>query len=177
MVSFDLWMSRGVDTFVLITHLSNHNWEFGHVTISLFETIETSKASMAIQVNEMLVAYGFNIKILAYAKDEGNNLCTMTIVLSSIIYCKVLGLTTPFIGSYWGHAMFKCCKYAIDNIKVYIGLTSISIKNLFCKNHHLDPKKWKGRQEWQKTCLDMGICPHKFQTPLKTRFVSKVILF
>ncbi len=42
MVSFDLWMSRGVDTFVLIVHFLNHNWEHGHVTIDLFKTIETS---------------------------------------------------------------------------------------------------------------------------------------
>jgi hypothetical protein len=85
MVSFDLWMSRGMDTFVLITHLLNHNWEFGHVTIGLFETIEIFRATMAIHVNEMLVAYGFNIKILAYVKDEGNNLCTITTILTSII--------------------------------------------------------------------------------------------
>jgi hypothetical protein len=128
MVNFDLWMSRGVDTFVLIIHLLNHNRKLGHVTIDLFETIETSSATMAIQVNEMLVAFGFNIKILAYVKDEGNNLSTMTTVLTSIVSCKVLGLTTPFLGSYWGHAMLKCYKYATDNIKVYIGLISISIK-------------------------------------------------
>lgn len=79
-------------------------------------------------MNEVLVAYGFNTKILAYVKDEGNNLRTMTTPLTSIVSCKVLGLTTPFIRSYWGHAMSKCYKYATYNIKVYIGLTSISIK-------------------------------------------------
>jgi hypothetical protein len=37
MVSFDLWMSRGgVDTFVLIVHFLNHNWELGHVIIGFF---------------------------------------------------------------------------------------------------------------------------------------------
>ncbi len=41
-VSFDLWMSRGVDTFVLIVHFLNHNWGPGHVTIDLSKTTETS---------------------------------------------------------------------------------------------------------------------------------------
>jgi len=99
-----------------------------HVTISLFETIETFGVAMAIQVNEVLVAYGFNTKILAYVKDEGNNLSTMTTALTFIVSYQELRLTTPLIRSYWGHAMSKCYKYATYNIKVYIRLTSISIK-------------------------------------------------
>jgi len=105
MVSFDLWMSRGVDIFVLIIHLLDHNWESSHVIISLFETTKTSGIAMAIQVNEVLATYGFNAKILAYVKDQNNNLSIMTTTLTFIISCKVLGLTMPFIGSYWGHAM------------------------------------------------------------------------
>ncbi len=52
----------------------------------------------------------------------------MTIVLTSIVSCEVLGLTTPFVGACWGHAMSKCCQYAIDDFKVCVSLTSISIK-------------------------------------------------
>jgi hypothetical protein len=76
-----------------------------HVTINLFETIETFGAAMAIQVNEVLVAYGFNTKILAYVKDEGNNLSIMTTALTFIVSYQELRLTTPLIRSYWGHAM------------------------------------------------------------------------
>jgi hypothetical protein len=63
---------------------------------------------MVIQVNDMLVAYGLNVKILAYVKDESKNLNTMTSALTFVVSCKLLGLTTPFIRS-WGYAMFKCC--------------------------------------------------------------------
>jgi len=108
MVSFDLWMSRELDTFVLIIHFWDHNWEFGHVKIGLFETTKTSRTAMAIQMNEVLATYRFNVKIFAYVKDVGNNLSTITIALTFIVSCKVLGLTTPFIRSYWGHAMSKC---------------------------------------------------------------------
>jgi hypothetical protein len=42
---------------------------------------------------------------MAYVKDEGNNLSTMTNALTFVVFCKLLWLTTPFIGSCWGHAM------------------------------------------------------------------------
>ncbi len=64
---------------------------------------------MAIQVNEMFATYGLNVKILTYVKDEGNNLSTIINALTFVVSCKLLGLTTPFIRSCWGHAMFKCC--------------------------------------------------------------------
>jgi hypothetical protein len=45
------------------------------------------------------------------------------------------------------------------------------------KKPSLRPKKMEKGVKRQKMCLDMGICPHKFETPLKTIFASKVILF
>ncbi len=36
--------------------------------------------------------YGLRNKIIAYVKDEGSNLNTMTIALKSIVKCEVLGL-------------------------------------------------------------------------------------
>jgi hypothetical protein len=88
MVSFDSWMSRGVDTFVLIIHLLDHNWESGHVIIGLSKITKTFGITMAIQVNEVLATYGFNVKILAYVKDEGNNLSTMTTALIFIFFAR-----------------------------------------------------------------------------------------
>jgi hypothetical protein len=82
-VNFDLWMSKGgVETFVLIVHFFNHYWEPGHITIGLFETTNTFGVAMGILVNEVLPTYGLNVKILAYIKNEGNNLTTMTTTLT-----------------------------------------------------------------------------------------------
>jgi hypothetical protein len=129
-INFDLWMSKGgVDTFVLTIHFLNHNWEPGHKIIGLFETTNTFGAIMAIQMNEVLATYGLNVKIFAYVKIEGNNLITMTTALTFVVSCEVLiMLTTPFTWSCWGHAMSKCCQYAIDDINVCVRLKSISIK-------------------------------------------------
>jgi hypothetical protein len=35
----------------------------------------------------------------------------------------------------------------------------------------------KGRQEWERACMDSGLWPQKLKTPIKTRFTSKVIMF
>ncbi len=59
---------------------------------------------MALQVNEVFAKHGFNAWVIEYIKDEGGNLSTMTIALTYVVSCEVLGLTTC-----WGHAMFKCC--------------------------------------------------------------------
>jgi hypothetical protein len=83
-------MSKGgVDTFVLIILFLNHNWKLGHVTIDLFET-KTFRVAMAIQVNEVLATYGLNVKILAYVKDEGNNISTMISVVTFFFCCELL---------------------------------------------------------------------------------------
>ncbi len=87
-ISCDLWTSKGVDAFELIVHFLNHNWEPSHITIGLFETIETSRATMVIQVNEVLPTYGLNAKILAYVKYEVNNLITMTTTFTSIVFTR-----------------------------------------------------------------------------------------
>ncbi len=40
---------------------------------------------MGLQVNEMLAIHGFNVEVIAYFKDEGNNISTMTIIMTSVI--------------------------------------------------------------------------------------------
>ncbi len=76
--------------------------------MEFFGTIDTFGSTMALQVNDILAKYGLNTCVLLYVKDERNNLSTMTSTLTFIVSCEVLGLSTPFIGACWGHAMSKC---------------------------------------------------------------------
>ncbi len=73
------------------------------------ETVDRSANAMVIQVKGVLAKHGLNINILAYVKNEGKNLATMTFALTFVVSCEVLGLLAPFVGSCWGHAMSKCC--------------------------------------------------------------------
>ncbi len=56
-----------------------------HITIGLFETFQTSGPTLARSLQDLLKQYGLTKNIIAYVKDEGANLNTMTITLKSII--------------------------------------------------------------------------------------------
>jgi len=61
---------KSVHTFVLIVFFLNDKLEFYHVIIRFFETINTSKNAMAMQVNDVLTKHKLNIRVLAYVKHE-----------------------------------------------------------------------------------------------------------
>jgi hypothetical protein len=122
-------MSRGgIATFILIVHFLNDKSEPCHVIVEFFEIVNRFGDAMVIQMSNVFAKHGLGTHILAYVKNEGNNLATMTFVLTFVLSCEVLGLLAPFVGSCWGHAMFKCCEYVIDNSKVCVGMPSTSIK-------------------------------------------------
>jgi hypothetical protein len=50
-------------------------------------------------MNNVFAKHGLNIHVLAYVKDERNNLATMTYTLTFVVSCEVLGLSTFFVGS------------------------------------------------------------------------------
>jgi hypothetical protein len=54
---------------------------------------------MAVQVNDVLTKYNLNSWIITYIKYEGSNLLTMTMALSSIVWCEALNLTLLFVGA------------------------------------------------------------------------------
>jgi hypothetical protein len=87
-----------------------------------------SRNAMVIQVNDVLAKHGLNTHVFAYVKNERNNLATMTFVLTFVVSCEVLGLSTPFVGSCWGHAMSKWCQYVIDDSNVCVNMPFFSIE-------------------------------------------------
>jgi hypothetical protein len=47
--SFDVWMSRvEVDTFVMIVHFLNDQWEPCHITVGYFEIVDITENAMAL---------------------------------------------------------------------------------------------------------------------------------
>jgi len=66
--------------------------------------------------------------VFLHMSTEKSSLLTMTSTLTFVVYCEVLKLLAPFLRTCWGHAMSKCCKYATNDSKIYVGFTSISIK-------------------------------------------------
>ena len=104
----------------------------------------------------------------------------MTNALKSVVSCEALQVVVAFEGTSFGHAMSKACQYATTNDKVGCGMKDVSIKHAQAAIHKCItwPKKsGKGRQEWNRACLDSGKRPRKLNTPVKTRLASKVIMF
>jgi len=73
--------------------------------------------------------YGLRNKIIAYVKDEGSNLNTMTIALKYIVKCEIFRLDESFQGACFGHVFSKACQYVTTNEKVCKNLKFVSIKS------------------------------------------------
>ncbi len=95
--NFDLWMFKGAhDVLVFVIIFLGSNWKPKHVTFSLFKVIKTKRQLLVRNLIKLLNAYGLRNKIIAYVKDEGSNLNTLTIALKSVIKCETLGLEESF---------------------------------------------------------------------------------
>jgi hypothetical protein len=129
--SFDFWMSHfGHDTFVMVVSFLNDFWEPNHVTIRIFKVQNTTNVAMANQVKVLLHFFGLFDRVIAYVKYKGFNLNTLTNTLTSVVYYFPLQLACPFVGSCFGHAMFKATQYATNNIKVCVGFFEVSLKGV-----------------------------------------------
>jgi hypothetical protein len=62
---------------------------------------------MDVQLKDMLAQYNFLDKVIAYVKDEGANLNTLTTTLTNIVSCSPISLPQPYVANCYGHAMSK----------------------------------------------------------------------
>ncbi len=85
---------------------------------------------MAKKLTKLLDNYALEKKFIAYVKDEGSNLNTMTTTLKSIVSCDMLGLEESFQDTSFGHVFSKACQYAIIKGKNYKDLQHVSIKSI-----------------------------------------------
>ncbi len=70
--NFDLWMSKGMrDVFVIVVSFISSDWEAKHVTIGLFEVLNTSSATMVLKLQELLDKYSLTQKILVLLRMKG----------------------------------------------------------------------------------------------------------
>ncbi len=78
----------------------------------------------------MLDSFGLLDKVIAYVKDGGSNLNILIFALIYIVSCFALQLACQFVGSSFGHAMSKVAQYVIDNSKVYVHFSKVSLKKV-----------------------------------------------
>jgi hypothetical protein len=75
-------MSRGgVYTFALVINYLDESWIPHHATVRLFYVQKTKGIAMALQLQGLLEKIGLIHHVLAFVKDEGNNLGSMAMAL------------------------------------------------------------------------------------------------
>jgi hypothetical protein len=93
---------------------------------------------MANQVKILLYIFGLFDKIIVYVKDKRSNISTLTSTLTNVVTYYPFHeedqlfdqLSSPFLGSCFGHAMSKACQYAFNDSKVCVGFSKVSLKNV-----------------------------------------------
>ncbi len=68
-----------MDTFALVINCLNDSWSPMHVIIGLFEVHETIGLFMVGQLHTLLEKFDLMHNVIAFVKDEGNNLMSMVI--------------------------------------------------------------------------------------------------
>ncbi len=99
----------GFDTFALVVNFLNKEWVPCHVTIGLFEALDTSGVALANIVKPLLAKFELTSKVIACVKDEGKNLATLNSSLSDVVFCGVFQLERPYSRVCFGHVMSKVC--------------------------------------------------------------------
>ncbi len=82
--------------YIFIIHFLTDKRESYHVIIKVFETSNTSRYVMSLKMNSVLRKYELIVCVLAYVKDERNNLSTMNYALIYVLFCEVLGLLPDY---------------------------------------------------------------------------------
>jgi hypothetical protein len=113
-------------------------------------------------------------------QDEGKNLNTLATELMTLVNCEVMGLASPYSGTCFGHILSKVSQHATNDEKVCKGMKKVSVKKAqgtLQKTIMWTKKSGKGRQEWVKACVEVGLPIQRLRTPVKTHFASRIVLF
>jgi hypothetical protein len=117
---------------------------------------------MILQLKGLLENFVLIHHVLAFVKDEGKILGSMTTSLQFTVDCKPLKISWVYEGTCFGHVMSKACHSAINDDKASVGLTLVNVKVSQVRLHETITwtKKLKNeRQEWERACMDMGLWP------------------
>ncbi len=70
---------------------------------------DTIGKNMVVWFKSLLSKFGLIHHVIAFIKDEGNNLSIMATALCFIIVCQPLTFNHVYEGAYFGHVMSKTC--------------------------------------------------------------------
>lgn len=179
LISFDLWMSRGCqDIFNIIAHGLDDGFIQQVVHFRLMQCSSTSRISLAQVLQEELGRHNLTGKVNACVKDGGSNLRTCTEALQNIIQCMPIDLNTCFVGPCFADILSAACNKALSTT-LDVDFDSIDRKkarSVLQKCITWTKKSGVGRDAWYASCRAMQKTERVMPTPIKTRFVSTVVI-
>jgi len=84
-------VQAGACIFALVINFLGFDWQPKLITSGLFETTKTIGQALVNNLTKLFDQYGLRNKSIAYVKNEGSNLNTMTIALKFVMKCEVFG--------------------------------------------------------------------------------------
>jgi hypothetical protein len=130
--------------------------------MGLFESDETIGKSMVVWFKSLLSKFGLMHHVIAFVRNEGNNLSTMAIALYFIIICQPLKFKHDYEGTYFGHVMSKACQYATNDDKVFLKFNASKCEgctSYFTKEYYMDEKNLiKVGKNGRRLVLNVGCC-------------------
>jgi len=113
----------------IYTHDKFYQWKLG--TLPYYNQFVWSSQHFwnnISQANEIFVNWAsVHQQVIAYIKDKATNLNTLPIVLTFVVSCPLLQLSSLFNGTCFGHVMSKACQYATNDSKVRVGMKDVSL--------------------------------------------------
>jgi hypothetical protein len=91
---------------------------------------ETTRQSMAVQLQVLLDRFGLLHRVIAFIKDKSINLSAMATILHSIIDYEPLNIIRVYEGTCFGHVMSRACQYATNDENVFVRLRNVSVKEV-----------------------------------------------
>ncbi len=74
----------------MVINFINPSWAPCHITIKLFEALDTFGVALRKQVKVLVAEFNLTNKVIAYVKYDGVNLNSFPIALISIVSCEPL---------------------------------------------------------------------------------------
>jgi hypothetical protein len=101
-----------------------------YVIVGLFEVHDTMRFSMVKKLQALFEKFDLMHCVVAFVKNEGNNLTFMATTQHSIPYYHPLKLQSIYEGFCFGHVMSKAYQYATNDDKVDVGLKHVNVNNV-----------------------------------------------
>ncbi len=74
----------------LVVNFSDDAWVLKHVNVGIFEVPNIANVILVEFVKPLFAKFQLTHKIVTYLKDEGSNLNTLVVALSTIVSCEPL---------------------------------------------------------------------------------------